>query len=139
MDHGCEGLIGFIGPQGNALELLQLAEEVLDQVTPFVHLAVDVERDRAARMLGDDDLGAALVQVRDNVIAVERRVPNQRTEWNPIDERRNADCVEALPWQEHKAHQVAERVRERQDLRGHAALRACLSGVNLGWFELTWG
>src|SRR3954470_23087200 len=35
------------GAQGNALELLQLAEEVLDQVPPFVHLAVDVERRRA--------------------------------------------------------------------------------------------
>src|SRR3954470_2189399 len=87
------------GAQGDALELLQLAEEVLDQVPPFVHLAVNVERCRAARMLGDDGLGAALVQVRDDVIAVERRVADQRPKGEPVNERRHATRVDPLSWQ----------------------------------------
>src|SRR3954447_18915559 len=83
-----------------ALELLQLTEEVLDQVPPFVHLAVNGERGRAAWMLGDNHLGAALVQVRDDVIAVESGIADQRAECDPVDERRHADRVETLPWQE---------------------------------------
>src|SRR3954447_5936105 len=75
-------------------------------------------------MLGDHDLGAALIQVRDDVIAVERRVADQRAECDPVDERRHADRVEPLPWQEHEAHEVAERVGEGQDLGGQAAFGA---------------
>src|SRR5215217_4571096 len=39
-------------------------------------------------------------------------------------ERRHANRIEALPWQEHEAHEVAERVGERQDLGGQAAFGA---------------
>src|SRR4051812_6510051 len=113
-----------VGAQGNALELLQLAEEVLDQVPPLVHLTVNVEQRRAARMLGDDGLGAALVQVRDNVIAVESGIADQRPKGEPVDERRHAHRVEALPWQEHKTHQIAERIRQGQDFAGQAAFGA---------------
>ena len=60
MDHSFEALIGLVGAHGDALELLELAEEVLDQMAPFVHLGVDLQRDGAARVLRDHDLGAAL-------------------------------------------------------------------------------
>src|SRR4051794_41828143 len=75
-------------------------------------------------MLGDHDLGAALIQVRDNVIAVERRVADQRPKGEPVDERRHADRVEPLPRQKHEAHEIAERVGEGQDLGGQAAFGA---------------
>ena len=83
MDHGCEALIGLVGAHGDAFELLELAEEVLDQMAPFVHLVVDLERRGAARMLGDHDLGAALVEIGDDVVAVERLVGDQRAELDP--------------------------------------------------------
>ena len=41
MDDGGEALVGFVGAHGDALELLEFAEEVLDQVTPFVDLGVE--------------------------------------------------------------------------------------------------
>ena len=44
MDHGGEALIGFVGAHGDAFELLELAEEVLDQMAPFVDLGVDRQR-----------------------------------------------------------------------------------------------
>src|SRR3954467_6215625 len=75
-------------------------------------------------MLSDHDLGAALVQVRDDVIAVERRVADQRAECDPVDERRHAHRVEPLPRQKHEAHEIAERVGEGQDLGGQAAFGA---------------
>jgi len=33
MDHGGEALIGLVGAHGDAFELLELAEEVLDRAT----------------------------------------------------------------------------------------------------------
>jgi len=36
MDDGAEACVGFVGAQGDALELLEFAEEVLDQAPPFV-------------------------------------------------------------------------------------------------------
>src|SRR3982750_4476283 len=75
-------------------------------------------------MLGDHDLGAALVQVRDALVAVERCVADQRPKGEPVDERRHPHRVEPLPRQKHKAHEVAERVGERHDLSGQAAFGA---------------
>jgi hypothetical protein len=59
MDHGGEALIGFVGAHGDAFEFLELAEEVFDEVPPFIRLLVDGERLCATRMLGDDDFCAA--------------------------------------------------------------------------------
>src|SRR4051812_39528820 len=78
-------------------------------------------------MLGDDHLGAALVQVRDDIVAVEGRVADQRVKGEPVDERRHADRVEPLSWQEHKTYEVAQRVGERQDFGGQAAFGAANS------------
>jgi hypothetical protein len=51
MDHCCKALIGFLGTQRDPLELLELAKEILHQVTPFIDLHVDGERVRTAWML----------------------------------------------------------------------------------------
>lgn len=64
VDHCGKALVGFAGAHGDALELFELAEEVFDQVTPFVHFGVDLELLGAARMLGDDDLCSPLVEFR---------------------------------------------------------------------------
>jgi hypothetical protein len=50
---------------------------------PFIHLLVDFEGLGAARMLRNDNLGAAFVERCDNRVAVERLVPNQRTKIDP--------------------------------------------------------
>src|ERR1700676_1132917 len=90
---------------------------------PFVHLLIDGERLCAARMLGDNDLGAARVQIGDNDVAVERLVGDQRVEGQSVDERRHAHRVAALSRQKHEAHEIAEGISKRQDFGGHAALR----------------
>ena len=63
MDHGGEALIGLVGAHCDAFELLELAEEVLDEMAPFVHLGVDLELLGAAGMLRNDDLRPALIEV----------------------------------------------------------------------------
>ena len=44
MDHRRETGIRLVAAHCNALELLELAKEVLDQVTPFVDLPVNLQR-----------------------------------------------------------------------------------------------
>src|SRR4249919_1754064 len=122
MDHGLEALVGFVGAQGDTLELLELAEEVFDQMTPFVHLGVDFERGGAARMLRNHDLGAALVEVGDDVVAVEGLVGDQCAELDSLDQRRDAHRVEALSRQQDESDEVAERIGEGQDFGRHATL-----------------
>lgn len=46
------------------------AEEVLDQMAPFIHFEIDGDRLGATRVLRDDDLGAAPIEVGDDVVAV---------------------------------------------------------------------
>src|SRR5947208_7483705 len=91
---------------------------------PFVHFLVDGERFCAPRVLGDDDLCTAFVEVGDDGVAVERLVCNQRIEGQPFDKRRNADRVEALSGQQHETHEIAVRVGQCQDFGGHPAFRA---------------
>jgi hypothetical protein len=69
MDICGETLIGFVCAHGDAFELLELAEEVFDQMTPIVDFRVDRQRRRASWMLRDNDLSAALVEIGNDGIA----------------------------------------------------------------------
>jgi len=85
MDHGCEACVGFVAAHGNALELFQLAEEVLDQMAPFVDLGVDGERRLALWPLRDDDLRATLIQLCNEPVGIERLVGDQTIEFDTLD------------------------------------------------------
>src|SRR5260370_10421813 len=124
IDPGLEALVGFVGTHGDAFEFLEFAEEVLDQMAPFVHLGVDWERHGTARMLRNHDRGAALVEGGDDVVDVEGLVGDQRAEFNAVDERWDADRIGALSRQQHESDEIAERIGERQDLGRHAPLGA---------------
>src|SRR5260370_22631171 len=124
VEHGSEARVGFVGTHGDAFEFLELAEEVLDEMTPFVHLGVDLQRHGAAGMLRNHDLGAALVEVGDDVVAVEGFVGDQRAKLDPLDQRRHADGIEALSRQQDESDEIAEGVGEGQDLGRHAPLGA---------------
>ncbi len=104
------------------LNSLSSPEEIFDEVTGFVKLDVDGEWGASSWMLGDDDLRAALVQFGDDPVAVEGLVGEQRTKFDALDQRRDADRIEALPRQQNEANQIAERIRQRQDFGGPAAL-----------------
>ncbi|WP_029013276.1 hypothetical protein [Niveispirillum irakense] len=62
IDHGFEAFVCFASSHGDALELLEFAEEVLDEVPPFLDVGVDVELLLSPGMLGDDDFGTALIE-----------------------------------------------------------------------------
>ena len=110
MDDGGEALVGFVGAPGDALELLEFAEEILDEVTPLVELGVEPRGRGSSWMLGDDYLGAALVQIGDDGVAVESLVGDQPAEGEALDEGRGR-----LPYQ--SDGRAAE--RSAPDCRAH--------------------
>src|ERR1700730_9842829 len=75
-------------------------------------------------MLRYDDLGATRVEIGDDRVAIESLVGQQRVEFDTCNQWGDADGIEAVPRQEEKADEVAERIRQRQGLRGHATLGA---------------
>src|SRR5215213_139256 len=123
MDHGGETRICFVAAHGHALELLQLAEEVLDQVSPLIDIEVYVERRATLWPLRDHHLRAALVQLRDDPVGVERFVSNETAELDVFDQRFHANRVVALTWQQDEPYEIAQRVGQRQDLGRQATAR----------------
>jgi hypothetical protein len=121
MDEGGVARIGFVGAHGDAFELLELGEKVLDQVTPFVHFFVDRQFAGSPLMLGDDDLGASLVEIGDDGVAVEGCVGDQCAKAHPIDQWRHADGVEPMPGQKNEAYEIAESVSQREDFGRQAS------------------
>ncbi|MEF9604637.1 hypothetical protein O4J55_20805 [Paracoccus sp. PXZ] len=114
----------FAGTHSDALELLQLADEVLDEVAPGVDVGVDPEFLRMGRVLRDHDPGAAVVQLGNQCIAVEGLVGDQPVESDPVDQRQHLDAVVALARHQTEAHEVAQGIGEGQNLGRHAAFGA---------------
>jgi hypothetical protein len=71
MNVGTEALVCFVGAHGDTLEFLEFAEEVLDQMTPFVEFKIERQGQGAPLMLRNDDFGPAIVQVGDDGVAIE--------------------------------------------------------------------
>jgi hypothetical protein len=61
LDHSGKAAVGFVAAHGDPLELLQLAEEILYEMPPFIDLVVDGEWCCALWALGDDDPGSAFI------------------------------------------------------------------------------
>jgi len=123
VDHGLETAVCLVASHCYAFEFLQLAEEVFDQVAPFVSVLVDVERLGAPLMLRDNDLGLTLVEVFDDPVGIKSLVSDQAAEFEVLDQGRNADGVKAMAGEQDEPHQVPKRVRQREDFGGPAALR----------------
>ena len=88
----------------------------------FAELFVDLQGNGAPRMLGYADQGSPFVHVRNDPIAVEGLVSEQCIEPAPLDQRRDAEGVEATSRHQHEAHEAAQRIGQRQYLGRSAAL-----------------
>ena len=122
VDHGLETAVCLVGSHCDAFEFLQLAEEILDEVAPFVDVLVDIERLGAPWMLRDDDLRLAFVHVFDDPVGIKSLVSDQAAEFYILDQGRDADRIKAMAGQQDEPHQIPERVGQREDFGGPAAL-----------------
>ena len=123
VDHRLEAAVCLVATHCYAFEFLELAEEILDQVAPFVNVLVDVERLSAPLMLRDDDLGLAFVQVFDDPVGIKSLVGDQATEFDVFDQRCDADGVKAMAGKQDEPHQIPKRVGQREDFGRPAAFR----------------
>src|SRR3954468_6329547 len=77
MDHRREARVGFVVTSGDAAELLDLAEEVLDQMPPLVHLEVAGDGGDPIGFGWDHGNRAPVVQLGAEPVAVEGFVRQQ--------------------------------------------------------------
>ena len=118
MDHSSEAFVGLVAAHGDTLEFLQTAEEVLDQVPPFVDLGVDRKRGPAVWALRDDDLGASFLQLVNDPVRVEGLVGDETVKLDALDQRRKTYRIVPVSGQQDEADQIAERIGQCQDFRG---------------------
>ena len=124
MDIGCEALIGFIVSGCEPTKVLEGAEEVFDEMTPAVHGEIARDVRLAVRLGRDHGEGAARVEFAAKPVIVEALVSDQRTDFDAVEQRLDADAVVALARQEDEARQIAQRVDKSDDFGRQAAARA---------------
>ena len=123
IDGGGEAGIGFVVTGGDAAELLEALEEVLDQVTPLIHFCVVGNGRCAIRFGWNHGNSAALVQYGTQGVVIESFVGNESLEIDACDQRFDADAIVTLAGQQDKARQVTQRVDESNDLGCQPATR----------------
>lgn len=121
VDHRFEAAVCLVASHCHPLEFLQLAEEIFDQVAPFIDVLVDIEGLGPPLVLRDDDLGPAFVQVFDDPVGIKSLVGNQAAEFDIFDQWRDADGVKAMAGEQDETHQIPKRVGQREDFGRPAA------------------
>jgi hypothetical protein len=98
VDHGGEALTGFVAAHGNAFELFDLADEVLDQMAPFIDFRIDVERAFTPWTLGNDDFRSTFVHVRDNPIRIKSFAGDAGAQepWRNASARRSPSSISGV-------------------------------------------
>src|SRR5688572_1431832 len=124
MDHGGEAIVRLFVARGDAAEILDLLEEILDEVTPLIHLLIMWDGRFAIGLRGNDRNRAAHIEPGAQTVAVERLVRDERVKVDALDERLDPNAVMALTRQEDEACKVPERVDKRNDLGRQPATRA---------------
>jgi len=108
----------------NAYGFLDLSEEVLDQVAPFVGLPVKLCREAAVGFGWNDGLYFCRSQRLADPVGIERPVGKELAARQSLNQSRRAAQVVGLSGQQAEVDQVAERIGQGHDLAGHAAARA---------------
>ena len=123
VDHGGITRVGLFVACGDASEAFNLAEEILDEMTPLVF--VPVMRSMPARPLTkwDDSLDVLARQILAQPVRVECLVADKRQTVDASHESIEARDVVAIARQKHEADQIAQCIDDRRDLRGRSAAR----------------
>src|SRR5271166_2952646 len=124
MDHRAIACVGLLVARCNSSEFLELAEEVFDQMAPFVHLEVAIDRVLSIRFGWNDGDGAPAVELGAEPIVVEGFVGEQGASSDAGDQRFDADAVVLLTRQQGEARQIAERIDKRDDFGRQTTTRS---------------
>lgn len=75
-------------------------------------------------MLGNNDCCAPFIQFGNDGVVVERLVGDEGIEFETVNQRWYFHTVEALSGHQTETHEIAQGIRQRKNLRRHAAFRA---------------
>ena len=112
---GPEAVIGFVVAGCDTSKFLDFGEIVFDEMTPFVHFGVDLDKLFPVLSRWDDRERSARIELKPEPIGIECFVREQRVKRHAIDQRSDTHDVVALARHQDKAHQVAECIDQRHD------------------------
>ena len=125
MDGGKEVPGGFVAARGDRAELLEFAEEILDQVALFVEFAIKVARRQTVWSRRDYSGFAGRRQpVEHSAIGIEGAICNQQIGGYMRQQRISPGQVVRLSRGQQQAQRIAERVDQRMDLGAQTAAAA---------------
>jgi hypothetical protein len=125
VDGGKEIPGGFVVAGGDCPELLELAEEILDQMAFFVEFAIELARRQAVWPRRDYGGFASRRQpVEDSAIGIESAICDQQVGGHMRQQRIGPGQVVRLSRRQQQAQRIAERVDQRMDLGAQTAAAA---------------
>ena len=134
VDGGKEIPGGFVVARGNRPELLEFAEEILDQVALFVEFSIELAGRRAVWSRRDYGGFASRRQpVEDTAIGIKGAIGDQQVGGHMRQQRINPSQVVRLSRRQQKAQRITERVDQRMDLGAQTAAAAA-KGLVLSFF-----
>src|SRR5581483_5958726 len=116
--------VGLLVAGCDASECLERAEEVFDQMTPFVHFGIVRDAPGPAGHGGDNGCCAAFLQIGAQPAVVEGLVADQSFKIEISDQGLDADAVVTLAGQQDEPNEIAEGVDQGHDFGRQAATRA---------------
>ena len=125
MDGGKEIPGSFVVAGCDRPELLELAEEILDQVALFVELAIEIARYQTVWSWRDyGGFAGRGQQVEDPAIGIKSAICDQQVGGHMRQQRISPGQVVRLSRRQQKAQRIAERVDQRMDLAAQTAATA---------------
>lgn len=123
-DESRETFIGLVISCRNTPELFEIAEEILDEMSPAIHSEVAGNRLLAVRFWRNDGLRLPDAEPFAQTIVVEALVSQQRAHVDALDQVLCGDAVVPLTGKQNEAGKISERIDKGDDLCRQAAARA---------------
>ncbi len=112
---GAEAFVSFVVSGCDSPEFLDFGEIVFDQMAPFVHFGVDLDKLFSVLSWWDDRECSARIELKPEPIGIESLIREQRVERHAVNQRPDPHDVVALARHQDKAHQIAEGIDQRHD------------------------
>jgi len=116
--------ISSVVASGDTAELVQIAEEVFDEMTLFVHFKAARNWARTVSFRRDEGACAPLIQLAAQTIIIEGLIAERSVEFDALDQGLNSCAVMPLSRRQQEPHEIAENIDQRYDLGGQAAARS---------------
>ena len=120
IDSSRKAAISLVTAHGNALELLEFAKEVLNQMPPAVHVLVNEQGITPPRHLRDHNLHTLHLQLFEQTVGIKCLVSQQGFKLQSFEQLLDTLAVVPVARQQHELDQIALRIAQGQYLGADA-------------------